>query len=303
MRACLSSLPFRAERVVIINCGTKFYSALALASIQRHSSIPVLMVDCESKDGSMAYFEALQGRVEKPFELIQMQLRPHGATLDDLFSHIASETVVLADSDIELMDAGVLRAMVERSAVPDCYGAGLLHKGSWMTLADHAIADGACYYAERMWIPFTLLKVDAVRRVLAQGGSFLATTSYRQPFSSALVNRLLAKRFRLPLLRRCARMLSSNLWNLAAPDKTEYDTGAKLHELLKAQGLHFEAIDDSFFGAVHHYHGATRAALASRLSGVATALGILPRTHGNSEQSSLDFALDRIKARYPEYLF
>ena len=52
----LSDLPRSRERAVIINVGTKIVSPLALLSTLRYAGMPVLLIDCESKDGSLDHF-------------------------------------------------------------------------------------------------------------------------------------------------------------------------------------------------------------------------------------------------------
>ena len=79
----LAELGARDEQAVIINVGTKLVSTLALASALRFAGMPVLVIDCESDDGSFAHFSALQSRLN--FDLLAAPLRRHSAALDWLF--------------------------------------------------------------------------------------------------------------------------------------------------------------------------------------------------------------------------
>lgn len=52
----LSDLAPEPERAIIINVNTKLVTTLALLSTIRHAGMPVLLIDCESTDGSLRHF-------------------------------------------------------------------------------------------------------------------------------------------------------------------------------------------------------------------------------------------------------
>ena len=76
-------MPHRNAEAIIINCSTKEQTTLALVSALRHARLPVTVIDCESTDGSLAFFRRLRDRL--PFDLAEMPLRRHGDSLDRLF--------------------------------------------------------------------------------------------------------------------------------------------------------------------------------------------------------------------------
>src|SRR5215472_5401835 len=84
-------------QAVIINAGTKHAATLALLSALRYAGMPVLLIDCESKDGSLEHFSRLMETHE--FDLLSAPLKSHGGTLDWLFDVVPAEKVLLIDSD------------------------------------------------------------------------------------------------------------------------------------------------------------------------------------------------------------
>ena len=77
---------------VIINVETKYVSSLALLSAVRHINLPVLLIDCESQDGSFNWFCSLQRK--HPFRLITAPRRPHGAVLDWIFQTVEADGII-----------------------------------------------------------------------------------------------------------------------------------------------------------------------------------------------------------------
>jgi hypothetical protein len=107
----LRELPPVPVQAVIINCGTRWVSTLELLSTLRHAGLPVLVIDCESADGSERHFQLLSRQAGIKFHWLAWPLRPHGMTLDRLFSEIAADTVLLVDSDVDIRDAGLVDDM------------------------------------------------------------------------------------------------------------------------------------------------------------------------------------------------
>jgi hypothetical protein len=154
----MSEMPFSLERAVIINCGTKEVSTLALLSTLRHGGMPVLMIDCESADGSVEHFLKLME--EYHFDLLSAPLFGHGITLDRVFKRINANKVLLVDSDIEILDSAILRFMRDYIDEPNTFGAGFVQGPTWIDDRPGSWLEGALYQ-ERIWMPLTFLKNSA----------------------------------------------------------------------------------------------------------------------------------------------
>ena len=268
----LQDLPLVPERAVIINAGTKCASTLALLSTLRHVRTPVLMIDCESKDGSAEWFRTLMQR--HAFDLMTATLRPHGETLDWLFARIPAERVLLVDSDVEVLSAemlGRMRSLLVSS--DDLYGAGYLHPPAWLERhygTDWPLASGIGYYMERMWIPFVLLRVSPIQEALRRGSSFMHRVVLNDAAPSSLLSGLLWRRFRLPYFRRHRLSWLDPLrkaYDGQRPCYVFYDTGARLHEFLVTnQRLSFDGVSPGAVPwSVTHFAGVTRSVLSVRL--------------------------------------
>ena len=185
------------EVATIINAGTKYLATLALLSTLRYAQIPTIIIDCESKDGSFAWFRSLIRQYD--FYLIQAQLKPHGETLDWIFKRVSADRVLLVDSDVEVLNNEMLSSMRTKLLhSPSVYGSGCLHTARWLTAhycTDLAIAKGIGYYMERPWIPFTLLRVAPVRTALSEGRSFMHRLVLNDVPQMPLISRALWKRF------------------------------------------------------------------------------------------------------------
>jgi len=250
--------PLDAE-AVIINCSTKEQTTLALASVLRHTALPVAVIDCESTDGSYPFFQRLQERLS--FRLARMPLRPHGVTLDRIFRDTERGAVLLVDSDAEILRDDLLPAMTGALG-PAAYGSGFLHRGQWLG-TNHLVDGNVGYYAPRMWIPCVLLKVAPVRAALDAGASFRDRVLCNEVPQLPALARLLYLRFRVPWLRGLAFDALEGLRRTHFGVRPHYvycDTGALLHQrIFDAQHLEFAALPDAVWGdAVAHYHGVTR---------------------------------------------
>jgi hypothetical protein len=301
----LSELPPAATQAVIINCGTKWVSSLALLSALRNTGSQVLLVDCESRDGSKAHFEQLSVRYRLPFFWLDWPLRPHPATLDRLFAELTSETVLLIDSDVEIKTPDVFDAM--RSALArdrDAYGAGFLQGPAWLG-AEHGLPAFTGYYAERMWIPCVLLRTAAIRRALDAGLSFMNRRPFFEIASYPRLSRLLGYRYRVRGLRHLRLPDAGTVgrgkrptYDGRYPAFVEYDTGADLHHELKRRGQSFAALPPERWGEVHHYHGVTRAHLTGSLRRAAKALRLVSRDTETEQRSVLATVKQRLGAVY-----
>jgi len=249
----------RNPEAIIINCSTKEQTTLALVSALRHGQLPVTVIDCESTDGSLEFFRALQHRL--PFRLAEMPLRRHGDSLDRIFTDTDSERLLLLDSDAEILRPDLVPAMV--SALDGtAYGSGFLHDGQWLG-ANHLVARNVGYYAPRMWIPCVMLEVKPIRAALRAGLTFREKVVCNELPQLPWLSWLLYLRFRVPLLRRLAFDGLSPLRRShfgVRPHYVYYDTGAVLHDyLLQRQHLAFVDLGaDLWSTAVRHSHGVTR---------------------------------------------
>jgi len=244
------------EQAVIINVGTKLVTTLALMSALQYADMPILVIDCESTDGSMQHFTELMQRY--PFDLLSAPLQNHGHTLDWLFLNVPAQKILLIDSDLEITKPGLIELMRALIAHPRAFGSGIVHSGGWMT----AINMPHAYYEERMWIPLTLLKVPIIRAALQRRVSFMPRGVFNDFPPSPFISRMLVKRFRIPL----ARNLKLSWLNIfkrefhgIKPSFMQYDTGAELYQYLKTQQYEFMGLPIWLSQRyATHFHGVTR---------------------------------------------
>ena len=260
--ASLDQLVTVPSRAVIINCGTREVATLALMAALRHAGMPVLLIDCESRDGSWRWFEKLAG--QHVFDRMQRPLWPHGKTLDWLFSASKDESLLLIDSDLEILNADVMSLMRQAVFAPDVYGAGFLHGEEMMRAGMHTRVNPGRYMA-RMWIPFVLMKVMPVKDALARGSTFMHSRDYIEFPWSHFISKVLYARHRIPGMGglsfdifRAARM---RIHGDIAPFR-EFDTGARVHAALLAQRYRLVDLGEPFWSrSLRHYHGVTRATM------------------------------------------
>jgi hypothetical protein len=258
----IEDVPHANERAIIINCGTKVVSTLALVSTLRHVAMPVLVIDCESKDGSLEHFLGLMNRF--PFDILSAPLRGHGNTLDWLFSSINADKVLLVDSDVEILDAGIFQFMREYIDEPWTFGAGFINGPTWIDDVPGNALEGA-YLQERLWIPLTFLKVKFIREALTAGVSFRARTIYNDLFFSPnLSYRLACLKSRFSMLKRVhtPKFLRRTYYG-HSPSVVYCDTGAEMLQHLKyKRELAFAGLPDRFHKRyVTHFGGLTRVVL------------------------------------------
>jgi len=175
LAAQLKALPPVRERAIIINCSTKLVTTLALMSALRYAGMPILLIDCESTDGSQDWFRGLAEQHE--FDLAFAPLRPHGETLDVIFAASLDESVLLIDSDLEILQDNLLPKLRVEMSATDCYGAGFLHRTEVMLKSGHTLTNPG-RYMERMWIPLCFLKTAAIRDALKAGATFMHSRDY-----------------------------------------------------------------------------------------------------------------------------
>jgi len=301
--ATLDELPALPALAVIINCGTKWVTSLALASTQRHAGLPVLVVDCESTDGSSEHFARLAPALPAPFYWIDRPLRRHGVTLDALLAELKSPRVLLVDSDVEIRTATVVRAMQDAlDHHPRAYGAGFLHPGQWMG-AQHGVAPCVGFHAERMWIPLVMLRTAAIAEVLRSGASFAQRREYRGGPRNAALARAWGARHRLRALRRGRRSVaagdaSSNRCAGVEPSFVEHDTGADMHRALLARGYELASLDVALWGDVAHFHGVSRTKLRHRILRALERTALLRPVTPSPEPDLIDAVKRRLAQDY-----
>jgi glycosyltransferase involved in cell wall biosynthesis len=298
----LQTLPYKPIRAIIINCSTRIFTTLALASVLQNTDADVLVIDCESSDGSWEHFLKIRNTHNERVELAQLPLQQHGTTLDFIFRTINSDLILLVDSDLEILNPDVYVKMVDQLNKSDAYGSGLIHSGEWMTNNSHKIADGTTYFMERMWIPLTLLKTSKIREALANGGSFLAKREYRQTLVNDKVTQIYSKRFRIPGLRNYPQILDSKIFDRSTPSVKEYDTGAHIHETSTSLGYSFESIPFEHWSDVYHFDGVTRATQRNFLKSTLVKLGVLSNKVENDLINSQKMAISRLRERFPDFL-
>jgi hypothetical protein len=255
----LSSQPARA---IIINCSTREVSTLALLAALRYANMPVCLIDCESTDGSAAWFAKLAQT--HTFDLLAAPLHPHGKTLDRLFSLSRDAALFLIDSDLEIRCDDLVPTLAQSLGGEDTYGAGFVHPSEVFPAGTHT-AHAPGRFMERMWIPCAWLKVAPIREALTSGGSFMHFREYREFPWSKTISKLLYARHRVPGLRDIAiePFVKARLAKFGDPAPFhEYDTGAALHRQLQARGLTLAHLGEPYLSeSLKHYHGVTRATL------------------------------------------
>jgi hypothetical protein len=250
----------RREQAIIINVGTRLPTTLALLSALRHAGMPVLLVDCESKDDSLAYFTSLLGTHE--FDLLSAPLKPHGRTLDWLFANVRCENLLLVDSDVELLGPDILAFMRQFIDDPRSFGCGFID-GPGFLVAEPGFLHNA-YYHERPWIPLAMFKVSWVREALAAGCSFVDKVVFNDFVTRGLLTRVMRRAHEsLPVLKRLGVDVPAPLrtaYNGWRPELVYYDTGAAVYEHLKFKHeLLFTGIPAHFSARyVTHFSGVSR---------------------------------------------
>jgi hypothetical protein len=221
------------QRAIIINVGTRLPTTLALLSTLRHAGMPVLLVDCESKDDSLATFRGMLATHQ--FDLVSAPLKPHGRTLDWLFAHVRADEVLLVDSDVEILGPDIVAFMQQFIGDERTFGCGFID-GPGFLVAEKGFLHNA-YYAERPWIPLAMLKTALVKEALADGCSFVDKVVFNDFVSRGLLTKVMRRaRQSLPLLARLgvdvpgALRTAHNGWR---PEIVYYDTGAEVYQHLR----------------------------------------------------------------------
>lgn len=263
----LDNLPYTKEKAIIINCGTHLSTTLAILSVLRYCQTDLVVLNCQlpsdSAGAEHAYLMRLQDYCEQQclgkFSLVEAPLRFHGDTLDEVFRTIPAEQVLLVDSDLEVLDFTLIREMRRWIELDQCFGAGFFH-GPYFGFGSGRFPQG--FYAERMWIPFTLLKVKYIRQALDAGESFNIRRIYNDFPFNARVGGLVykyANRFHLSLRKNPLRKAYLGF----KPNYVLQDTGANIYAWLQRQGLFYGGGRTNIYPLyVAHYDGVTRSTVA-----------------------------------------
>ena len=253
----ISDLPLVSERAIIINHNTKLVTTLALLSTLRYASMPVLLVECESSDGSLEHFQSMMGH--NKFDIVKAPLRTHGQTLDWIFEHVLSDKILLVDSDLEINNSCILDFFKEYIDEPSVFACGFLNGPGWLNNPAFGDLDGALYH-ERPWMPLVLFKVDPVRQAINNGRSFNAFRWDNEYSLFPLLSFIRAKsRVMRVLLRKGPQSLRRTFYG-AKPSLVYFDTGAHIYDYLRyIRKSYFVGLPEPIHPKyVTHFFGVTR---------------------------------------------
>ena len=269
------------ELAVIINVETKYISTLALLGALRHLSIPTLVIDCESQDGSLEWFQSLQQKYD--FQLMRAPRRPHGAALDWIFQKIEVGSILLIDSDMEIITGEMFELMRARLREGNMYGAGYFQQGGWLEKhygTEQLLLPGIGFYESRPWIPFAMFRVEPVRRVLSAGGSFSHVLLLNDVPQLPILSRLLWHRLRFGVFRKSRLGMLDLLRREYEGRKPSYvfcDTGARLHNAMSKLGFSFGDVGAAIPPwSIRHLQGVTRDRLQGPSTDACNAVAIEP---------------------------
>jgi hypothetical protein len=188
--------------------------------------------------------------------------------LDKIFRETGDENLLLIDSDLEILDSGIVNRMLEAITASDVFGAGRIHGPEWLWSV-HKMPEEVALYQERMWIPLTLLKVRFIKEALEEGFSFINRWIPNEIPTVSWLSWALAVRFFVPVIKNvradCLRR-TRRIYHNKQPNLLFCDTGADIFCHLKYD-CGFRFIDfgaESVDKAAHHYHGVTRRRLKPR---------------------------------------
>src|SRR5438552_16785673 len=85
---------------VVINVHTELVTSVALASLDRHTDLPVLLVNLDPTDQSRKWFTELSHHL--PFRVLEGPLLAHGLVLDLLLAALHAALVTLLYSVADL---------------------------------------------------------------------------------------------------------------------------------------------------------------------------------------------------------
>jgi len=303
----IAELPPAEEQVVITNISTKIVTTLALLSALKYAEMPVLILDCESNDGSFEYFSKLMKTFK--FDLLSAPLKEPGTNLDWLFSQVPIQKVLLLDSDAELLNSEIVKLAHEYIDDENTFGFGFIDGPCWWEqhevvrmFPEQALSEPPRgYYEERPWLPFTILKTSMIQEALQAGRSFYMRRLCNDFAPSQLISRMLLRRYMLKryLLERYHVSIFRNSdlswlnpfkqsFHGHKPSWILYDCGADVYEYLKYQKNY------DFVGFPARFHSR----YVSHLWGVSRLVADQSDTPGTPLNNAQDIARKRLKEVY-----
>jgi hypothetical protein len=278
----LVSLTPTHVRAVVINVRTDLAATVALLSLRASlPDVPVLLIDCDPPDSEDSILHRIADRYDIGVHLAPV--RPHSTVLDELFSILDDEILLLLDSDADIRDPRFAQRCVDSFSNPNVFGFGILRPDPFWMDEDLFAAPGTGMLAPGPRTSFLALRVDHVQQAFAARRTFGVHTSYNDvAWPPALAYRMAArlqnmyaprgvglprmpsvttawlKRTTLPALRWARRDFHGN-----RPNFIQYDTAARIYEYLRYERLlRFSGVmGRTFRGEIKHYGGVTRAAL------------------------------------------
>lgn len=264
----LSELTPVVKRAIIINHNTKAVSFLSLLSALKYAKMPVLLIDCESTDGSFEFFKNAMLRYS--FDLMQAPLKIHGLTLDWVFASLNDGQLLLIDSDLEILNEAFIEFMNRHIDEPYVFGSSFLQGNEMMKeLAFKGQVYKEVLLYERPFIPIALFKMSAIKAALKAGKSFASHMEHNEfAMAPGWLKGIVKK---APGKKKLVKHLRKRYF-AQYPKHVFYDTGASLYEYLRYQeGLYLvnlPVICQQYY--VNHFWGTTRKMLNSEHIGGAT---------------------------------
>lgn len=256
----IKKLPHTPERAIIINVNTKVVTTLALLSALRYAQMPVLLIECDSRDGSFEHFDQLMDEYE--FDMISAELRPHGFTLDWVFQNIDTDRILLIDSDLELLSSEPIEFFRKYISEYNVFGCGFLNGPAWLTQDTFVGTDiEGALFVERPWIPCSYFNVSIIRKAISVGKSFINIDKDNEYTSIPLLAKLREKYSIIKkILKHGPAWLRNPVCGGQRPAALCYDTGAMIFEYLKYHCLmSFVGLPESASQKyTTHYRGVTR---------------------------------------------
>jgi hypothetical protein len=267
----INDIPKLGTIAIVISLNTRLFTTLAVASAARNLALPILIVECQSSDGSYETLSTLQ--FECDTWILRHPARAHGLMIDKLMRELNADRVLLIDSDVEVLDGTAYRLMAdamnntEASELAPPYGAG------WITGGHYMPADRMpdVWFLPRSWIPFSLFDRECCAQLVEAGQSFDMKLEGNE-FPVQSIANLLARRARYSLL--CSiklpwlRQFRKERFGRRAPFYF-HDTGARLHEAALQAGYRFVDIGEApMCASITHFLGATRRSVKVAWDGI-----------------------------------
>jgi len=266
----IKSIPSFEVLGIIINVGTKEFTTQAIASFRVETDMPLCVIDCSlpeklshNKRISTDYEYLIRLNEKYDFYLLKLPLQEHGLTLDYLFRNTTSKNLLLMDSDVELLNQGIIKKMIRYINKQDFMGSGFISPPCELT-KESIGRQNFGLYQERMFIPLVVLNVASIKIAFYEGKkSFLARMEYNDFPLIPKVSEFLFQRFRkrelINLRLRCLNPFKKEYFG-DKPCCIYNDTGAEIWMYLKyKKRMQFYGPPTTVYPDYFtHFHGATR---------------------------------------------